>query len=93
MICLDLFFLLVMFTTIWKYSDGIILFFGLLLCFMQVCAYTITATINPGIPKKVYETIAADPNHKGNYRRCSECGLWCDCSKNCYHCSTCVRKY
>ncbi|MCQ2819333.1 MAG: hypothetical protein MJ252_18880 [archaeon] len=90
MYCINIGFLFFMFYSLWNFTNGIILFFGLILSFAQLSSYALTATINPGIPKKSYEQIANSSNNNGNYKRCTECGLWRKVGENTYHCSECV---
>ena len=75
-------------TMIWDKSYYAIKVLGIIMSLLQLITYFLASTINPGLPKNIYEYNATH-NIKGSYRFCKVCKLWLDNSKHYYHCDIC----
>jgi len=73
---------------IWNNSYYAIKVLGIIMSLFQLTIYFLASTLNPGLPKNIYEYNATH-NIKGTYRFCKVCKLWLDESKNNYHCDIC----
>lgn len=81
---------------IWSRSYAFVLILGIVLSFIQLGTYLLTAIINPGLPKSNYTRLALEKKTGSNYKKCKECNLWiCRDTKayHCYDCGVCFEEY